>query len=125
VETRFAFRTRVLDYLWASLPMLLTSGDYFADLAERAGLGLTLPPGNADAWVKAILRLAGDAQLRQEIKARLAGVASGFTWEQVAQPLVRYCTEPYRTPHMGSLKATLGGLSIPFFEWWRSTLRRE
>ena len=35
LEARFSFRTRVLDYLWAGLPMVLTRGDSMADLAER------------------------------------------------------------------------------------------
>jgi glycosyltransferase involved in cell wall biosynthesis len=32
VETTFAFRTRILDYLWAGLPMIVTEGDSFAEL---------------------------------------------------------------------------------------------
>src|SRR5699024_2870325 len=32
VETTFAFRTRVLDYLWANLPIVTTDGDAFAEL---------------------------------------------------------------------------------------------
>ena len=35
LEARFSFRTRVLDYLWAGLPMVLTRGDSMAELAER------------------------------------------------------------------------------------------
>ena len=37
VETALSFRTRILDYLWASLPMVATRGDSLADLIERAG----------------------------------------------------------------------------------------
>jgi hypothetical protein len=29
VETTFAFRTRILDYLWAGLPVVATGGDAF------------------------------------------------------------------------------------------------
>ena len=32
VETAFSFRTRILDYLWASLPLVTTAGDALADL---------------------------------------------------------------------------------------------
>ena len=41
VETAFSFRTRILDYLWTSLPIVATSGDSFADLIEHHGLGIT------------------------------------------------------------------------------------
>ncbi|MGZ4695350.1 MAG: glycosyltransferase, partial [Acidimicrobiales bacterium] len=44
VETDYSFRTRVLDYLWATLPTVTTDGDSLADLIERKGLGLTVPP---------------------------------------------------------------------------------
>ena len=36
VETEFSFRTRILDYLWAALPIVATSGDSLAALIERA-----------------------------------------------------------------------------------------
>jgi glycosyltransferase involved in cell wall biosynthesis len=107
IETRFAFRTRVLDYIWAGLPMLLTSGDYFADLLEQSHLGPTLPPGDIDGWTGAMLGLASNPQLRQSIKGRLATLAARFTWEKVAQPLVEYCTGPYRTARLS---------------WWRRGL---
>ena len=38
-KPRFAFRTRVLDYLWAGLPIATTSGDVFGELIERERLG--------------------------------------------------------------------------------------
>src|SRR5690242_21510423 len=42
VETHFAFRTRVRDYIWAGLPMILTKGDSFASLVETQQLGRTV-----------------------------------------------------------------------------------
>ena len=41
VETRFAFH-RVLDYLWAGLPVLCTAGDALADEVQRLDLGAAL-----------------------------------------------------------------------------------
>ncbi len=45
VETDYSFRTRILDYFWASLPTVSTTGDALADLIERRGLGLTVRTG--------------------------------------------------------------------------------
>ena len=56
-ETRFAFRTRALDYLWAALPVVTTEGDWFAELVAREGLGLTVPPEDPDALAGALNRL--------------------------------------------------------------------
>ncbi|MBA2385066.1 MAG: glycosyltransferase family 4 protein, partial [Actinobacteria bacterium] len=39
VETRFAFRTRLLDCLWAGLPLVTTRGDTLGDLIVDAGGG--------------------------------------------------------------------------------------
>ena len=47
-ETRFSFRTRMLDYLWAGLPILTSHGDGFASLIEqkKAGMIFFIIPAN-------------------------------------------------------------------------------
>src|SRR5439155_13800601 len=57
LETAYSFRTRVLDYLWASLPIVATRGDALAELIEERQLGLTVPPGDVDALEHAMSRL--------------------------------------------------------------------
>ncbi len=49
IETRLAFRTRLLDCLWAGLPVVCTSGDALGERVERDALGITVPDGDADA----------------------------------------------------------------------------
>ena len=53
LETRYAFRTRMLDYLWARLPIVCTEGDHFGDLV-RARARAAVPPGDAEALAVAI-----------------------------------------------------------------------
>ena len=43
LETRFSFRTRILDYLWAELPIIATQGDSFAELIDRHHFGHVVP----------------------------------------------------------------------------------
>ena len=43
IETEFSFRTRILDYLWAGLPIVATDGDSFAEVIVREDLGLVVP----------------------------------------------------------------------------------
>ena len=52
VESRLAFRTRLLDAIWAGLPMVLTRGDVLAEEFRRMGLGHVVDPGDVDqvAW---------------------------------------------------------------------------
>jgi len=101
VETRFAFRTRILDYLWAGLPVLCTRGDALADEVQRADLGATLAPGDVDGWVAEIENLK-DAERRAACGARAAEVASTLTWEQVSGPLAAYCAAPRRAPDLAA-----------------------
>lgn len=58
VEARFAARTRVMGYLWADLPMILTSGDEWSEEMARLGLANLVQPEDAQAVAEAILELA-------------------------------------------------------------------
>jgi glycosyltransferase involved in cell wall biosynthesis len=100
VETHFAFRTRVRDCIWAGLPMILTKGDSFAEMVEYRRLGRTVAAGDVEEWKRAILDLAANSRERTEIRARLEDLAKQYHWEKVAEPLVRYCEQPYRTARM-------------------------
>ena len=93
IETRFSFRTRILDYLWAGLPVLCTAGDSLATTIRAAGAGEVVAPGSAEAVAEAIIRLA-DPGVRAEAGRRAAELAAGLTWPRVAEPLVRFCAAP-------------------------------
>lgn len=92
VETHFSFRTRVLDYIWAGLPMVLTEGDALSDEVARGGLGMTVPPGDAEAIAGAIDVLLDDPPDRQAVRE----FGARFSWSAVASPLRLFCDEPYR-----------------------------
>lgn len=94
VETTFAFRTRVLDYLWASLPIVTTDGDSFADLVRLEGLGVVVPPTDARALADALERVLYDEEFAAACRERIAVVRERFTWERVLAPLVGYCRSP-------------------------------
>jgi GT2 family glycosyltransferase/glycosyltransferase involved in cell wall biosynthesis len=94
VETTFAFRTRVLDYLWAGLPIVTTDGDAFADLVRREGLGVVVPATDPDALADALARVLYDAEFAAGCRERIAVVRERFTWETVLAPLVEFCRNP-------------------------------
>jgi glycosyltransferase involved in cell wall biosynthesis len=99
-ETAYSFRTRMLDYLWAGLPMVATRGDSFADLIESEGLGLTAPAGDPAALAAALGRLLEDRQLAARCRAAAGRVASCYVWPRVLEPLVRFCADPRRAPDL-------------------------
>jgi len=101
VESRFAFRTRVLDYIWAGLPMILSAGDDFGDLVERNGLGAAIAPGDVSGWARAILYPAKGG-IRELARSKLDDLKTSFVWGKAVEPLLAYCDRPYKT-RKGSL----------------------
>jgi glycosyltransferase involved in cell wall biosynthesis len=99
LETHFSFRTRMLDYIWAELPIVCTRGDYFAALAESRGLGATVPPGDVGALAQAIAAFLDDSDegrvRRRAVQANLHAMRDELPWSRVVAPLARYCAQPY------------------------------
>ncbi|RKT57495.1 glycosyltransferase [Saccharothrix australiensis] len=94
VETTFAFRTRVLDYLWAGLPIVTTDGDSFADLVAQEGLGVVVPSEDPDALAAALEKVLYDEFFVAACRERIAEVRERYTWESVLAPLVDFCRNP-------------------------------
>jgi glycosyltransferase involved in cell wall biosynthesis len=92
LEARYSFRTRVLDYLWAGLPVVGTRGDALADLVEREGLGRTVPPRDAEGFAAACRSLLDDPAARAAARERIAAAAPGLRWEEATRPLVEWCS---------------------------------
>ncbi|WP_317495598.1 glycosyltransferase [Haloechinothrix sp. LS1_15] len=109
-ETMFAFRTRVLDYLWAGLPIVTTDGDSFADLVRAHGIGLVVPAADPTALADALERALYDTEFRAACADRIAAVAEQFSWPRALEPLVRFCRDPRpaadRLPGSGDLVRT-------------------
>lgn len=84
IETRFSFRTRILDCIWASLPVAATDGDSLSELVEQQGLGLVTRSGDAAGLADAIERLLDDGELYDRCRKNLKALAREFTWPQVA-----------------------------------------
>ncbi len=98
VETRFAFRTRILDYIWAGLPIVATRGDAMAEVIEGYGLGRLVDPQDVDQLTQVLLELLEEADLRQAYRPSFAEAAKQFTWERVVEPLLCFCRHPRRAP---------------------------
>jgi GT2 family glycosyltransferase/glycosyltransferase involved in cell wall biosynthesis len=94
VETTFAFRTRVLDYLWAGLPIVTTDGDSFADLVRAERLGVVVPAEDADALAAALEKCLYDEEFAAGCVERIAVVAQHYTWPEALKPLVEFCRDP-------------------------------
>lgn len=130
LETRYAFRTRLLDCFWAGLPPVCTGGDELADLVERRDLGAVAPPGDVEAvadGLRGVLDRGRDAYAEG-----LAAAAAELSWERVAEPLRRFIAEgtaaahpavrarPARAARTGAYTATRASLNaIGLRDWPR------
>jgi glycosyltransferase involved in cell wall biosynthesis len=94
LETRFSFRTRVLDYLWAGLPTVLTEGDTLSEDIASKSLGVTVPPGDPPAIADALTNLISDPPARRAVRE----YGRAYSWSQAARPLVSYIADPRRAP---------------------------
>jgi GT2 family glycosyltransferase/glycosyltransferase involved in cell wall biosynthesis len=108
IETTFSFRTRILDYLWAGLPIVTTGGDSFGDLVEKEGLGVSVPERDVDALADALERMLYKAPERKAAQQAVARVRERFTWEETLRPLVEFCRDPHP-----AADRVLGSLSSP------------
>lgn len=97
-ETRFSFRTRILDYLWTELPIVTTGGDQFAELITLRSAGISVPYSDVDAWVKALTTILDNPELAKKFRQGTKDLAQEFTWEKAAKPLIEFCREPHRLP---------------------------
>lgn len=100
VESEFSFRTRILDYLWAGLPVVATSGDAFAELIEHHGLGAIVSPNNVDALEEALHQMLTDGAANRRCREAIAAYAPNLRWERVLAPLGAFCRSPRRAPDL-------------------------
>jgi hypothetical protein len=123
VETTFAFRTRVLDYLWAGLPIVTTDGDAFAELVAAEQLGVVVPAQDPAALATALQRVLYDDDFAAGCRDRIAAVAQRYTWETVLAPLVEFCRHPRPAPDR--LRGTPAARARPDQGDRRAALRRR
>ena len=100
VETAFSFRTRILDYLWAGLPVVATAGDVFSDVISESGIGRTVPAEDVEALTVALLSLIEDLPARQTAAEASRRLGEAYRWDVVLEPLLAYCRNPRRAPDL-------------------------
>jgi len=106
LESRFAYRTRVLDCFWAGLPVVCTSGDALAEQITREGLGAVAPPGDVNALAAALERVLERG--RDSYAPSLRDAAERQTWARVVEPLARWISEPTPSGRPGDGPEVLG-----------------
>ena len=89
LETRFSFRTRILDYIWAGLPIIATKGDSFAELIESNKMGVVVDYADSESISNAISLLAENNHLYNEASANIQNIKSKYYWQVCVRPISR------------------------------------
>lgn len=90
LESRFASRSRILDCIWAGLPVLSTAGDPLSDMLVRRGLGRSVPPDRPDALAEMILEMLADDSLRRRVTEQAEALRDEFAWSRSVKPIANF-----------------------------------
>jgi GT2 family glycosyltransferase/glycosyltransferase involved in cell wall biosynthesis len=120
LETELSYRTRVLDYLWAGLPIVATEGDTFADIIATHELGRVVPEGDVDALADALEQCLYDATFGVRCRDNVARLRPDFAWSHALEPLVEFCRYPHR-----AADAVVAGAEQPGRVTVAARLRRD
>lgn len=91
LETSYSFRTRILDYLWAGLPIVSTAGDTFGALITEHRLGRTVPANDVDALTEALEKMLYDEAAAAEARENVRDFRRSMRWSTALEPLLRFC----------------------------------
>jgi glycosyltransferase involved in cell wall biosynthesis len=106
LETHLAFRSRVLDYIWAGLPMVVTGGDVISEFVEKYDIGIVVDYEDVVGIAKAILNLLKVP--KEAFITRFKEARKELAWEKAAEPLIAFCLNPHRAPDKVALGNRLG-----------------
>jgi len=103
IEARFAFRTRMLDYLWAGLPVVCTRGDVMGETLAAEDLAHLVPPGGFEEVARVVIDLIEIPNLRSIYRNRSRDLVAAYRWDVLMRPLLDFCSSPSLAPDKGFL----------------------
>jgi hypothetical protein len=122
LETAYSFRTRILDYLWAGLPIASTQGDTFGDYVAKFDLGRVVEAQDPAALADALETLLFDPEAIQSTTAAVAAFRGRFEWSRAVVPLLAFCLDGQKAPDIAN-----GTLRVPLKfsreTWLRGKIR--
>jgi glycosyltransferase involved in cell wall biosynthesis len=98
LESRYAVRARSLDYLWASLPCVLSTGDEMADFLQAYGLARVVPPRDSHATAEALLSWLDAPPSREQLAQQTFALRDRLRWSAIVRPIEVFLREPKLAP---------------------------
>jgi phosphatidylinositol alpha-mannosyltransferase len=107
---RESFGIILLEAMAMGKPVVASNIEGYAGVLAHNEEGLLVPPGDKEMLTRALLSLLTDEALRREMGARGRVKASEYSWERIAQNVLKYyirvLSEPPWRKQFAKLKAT-------------------
>lgn len=95
VETLYSTRTRVIDFIWARLPSVISTGDWLSDVLIQNGAAEGVRPGDESELTQAIISLLTTSEKRRTLAANLDRLARGqLSWDHQVGELHGFISQP-------------------------------
>jgi len=111
LETRFSFRTRMLDYFRCKLPIICTSGDILSDLIIKNNLGRVIAPEDYVALANEIELMLSNTEFAENYTLLYKEMA----WAKCVEPLVKFCESPQFSDGKSSGKSSIRYTRIRYY----------
>jgi glycosyltransferase involved in cell wall biosynthesis len=89
LETRYAFRGRLLDHVWTGLPTVATRGDVLGELLAERGVARLVDYEDVDGWVDAIDAALATEDTRVGLDSAFAALRTELAWPALVPALAR------------------------------------
>jgi glycosyltransferase involved in cell wall biosynthesis len=102
LESRLAFRTRLLDHIASGTPLVVTQGDVLAELVQAKGLGRAVAPGDIDGWVGAVTELLDDDDAYTTARNAVLAQQEELSWARIGESLAEVIEQVGASPRRRS-----------------------
>jgi glycosyltransferase involved in cell wall biosynthesis len=99
-ENELAWRTRLVDFAWANVPIVTNGGDPLGEDLIAAGAAVRFPSLDPPAMAETLVSLLDDPARLQRLRDRLQEFKQGLYWDVVTRPLARSIADGKLAPDL-------------------------
>ncbi len=96
IETDFSYRTRILDYIWAGLPIITTRGGALSDEVRDKEMGIVVDYYDHENLARTLLDILDGNLDLESYKQNQERHRKDYSWQSAIEPLKRFCENPCR-----------------------------
>jgi glycosyltransferase involved in cell wall biosynthesis len=119
IEDELSVRTRVIDYMWAHLPIITPARDEYSAMAVNEGAGFTYEAGHPSSLAETIGTLIDDRSKLERAKGKMQNLLNTkFNLKNYISPLESFIKNPQVDP----IRLSPRGIGSDIFLWMRDIL---